>query len=358
MRISLLNPFKRYAQKVGDPPGTLVYTGEKRTERIRITVTDYNEEYVHENEVQTIKECLPFKETQTVTWIQVEGIHDTEVIKEIGEHFDINPLILEDLMSPIHLPKIEIHEDYGFILLKSLKYHTSDSGGYREQISLIIGANYVISLQENLGDVFTSVQKRLHNAQGRIRKMGADYLAYALMDVIVDNYFILLEALSEQIELVEEETITNPTPEVLRKINALRRELLLLRRPILPLRDVISEILHESAALFREETHLYFRDIYDHLIQVIQTLETLRTTTAGLFDTYTSVVSHKMNEVMKMLTIVATIFIPLTFIAGIYGMNFKFMPELETRWGYPVVLLVMVGVGITMFIYFKFKKWL
>lgn len=358
MRIPLSNPFKKYAQKVGLPPGTLIHTGDARTEPVRITVTDYRDDYLHEDEVQTIEECLPFKETQTVTWIQVEGIHDTDVIKEIGEHFDINPLILEDLMSPIHLPKIEIHENYVFIILKSLNYEASDSGVSREQISLIIGANYVISLQENVGDVFIPVQNRLRNAHGRIRKMPADYLAYVLIDVIVDNYFIVLEELSERIELVEEETITNPTPEVLRKINALRREFLLLRRPILPLRDVISEILHENTALFPEDTHLYFRDVYDHLIQVIQTLETLRSTAAGLFDTYTSVVSHRMNEVMKMLTIVATIFIPLTFIAGIYGMNFRFMPELELHWGYPTVLLVMVAIGIGMFIYFKLRKWL
>ena len=358
MRIPLLNPFKRYAQKVGLPPGTLIHTGEERTEPVRITVTDYDDEYLHEDEVQTIEECLPFKETQTVTWIQIEGIHDTDVITEIGEHFGVNPLILEDLMSPTHLPKIEIHEDYVFIILKSLNYKASDSEISREQISLIIGANYVISLQENLGDVFIPVQNRLQNNRGRIRRMRADYLAYALIDVIVDNYFIVLDELNDGIELIEEEAITNPTPEVLASINVLRKKLLLLRRPILPLRDIVDEILHEETPLLDEETHLYFRDVYDHLIQVIQMLEMIRTAVSELFDTYTSAISHRMNEIMKVLTIVATFFIPLTFIAGIYGMNFRFMPELEMHWGYPAVLLVMVAIGIAMFIYFKLKKWL
>ena len=223
---------------------------------------------------------------------------------------------------------------------------------------MIIGENFVVSFQENSVDLFTSLQNRLRNAHGKIRQMRADYLAYALIDVIVDHYFIALEQLSDAIQVVEEESIADPTPEVLRKINVLRKECLLLRRPLLPLRDVIDEILEGEIPLLGKKTHLYFRDVYDHLIQVIQTLETFRSTVSGLFSTYTSAVSHRMNEVMKVLTIVATFFIPLTFIAGIYGMNFKSMPELEAPWGYPAVLLVMVGIGLVMFIYFKLKKWL
>ena len=350
--------FKRYSQKVGLPPGTLIYVGEERTEPVRITITDYDETHLQEDEVQTIAECLPFKSTGTVTWIQIEGIHNTQIVEEIGNYFGVNSLVLEDLMTPNHLPKIEIYEDHVFIILKSLDYDASTLSVFREQICLIIGENFVVSLRENTGELFTPVQNRLHNALGKIRQMRSDYLAYALIDVIVDHYFVALEHLSDQIEATEEETITNPTSEVLEKINILRRELLLLRRPILPLRDVIDEVLDGEIALLTQDTHLYFRDVYDHLIQIIHTLETLRSTVSGLFDTYTSAVSHRMNEVMKVLTIVATFFIPLTFIAGIYGMNFKFMPELEARWGYPIVLLVMVSIGIGMLIYFKLKKWL
>ncbi|MDE0011872.1 MAG: magnesium/cobalt transporter CorA [Candidatus Poribacteria bacterium] len=349
--------FKRYSQKVGLPPGSLVYIGEERTEPVQITVTDYNATHFHEEEVQTIKECLPFKDTATVTWVHIKGVHESQIIEEIGEHFKINSLVLEDLMSPTQIPKIEIYEDYIFIILKSLDYDETSLSVFREQISLIIGKNFVISLQENSGSILAPVHNRLQNANGRIRKRQSDYLAYALIDVIVDHYFIALEQLSDAIQAVEEESIANPTSEVLEKINILRRECLLLRRPLLPLRDVIDEVLDGEIPLLSQDTHLYFRDVYDHLIQIIHTLETLRSAASGLFDTYTSAVSHRMNEVMKVLTIVATFFIPLTFIAGIYGMNFKSMPELEAQWGYPAVLLVMVAIGIGMFIYFKFKKW-
>lgn len=350
--------FKKYAQKVGLPPGTLVYIGEERTEPVQIAVTDYNETHFHEEEVQTIQECLHFRSSETVTWIHIEGIHKTEIIEEIGEHFGVNSLVLEDLMSPTQLPKIEVYEDYVFIIVKNLDYNPTSLSVFREQIGLIIGENFVVSLEESPGELFTSLQNRLRNAQGRIRQMRSDYLAYALIDVIVDHYFIVLEQFSTAIQEVEEESISNPTSEVLGKINALRKECLLLRRPLLPFRDVIDEVLDGEIRLLGKETHPYFRDVRDHLIQVIHTLETLRSTVSGLFDTYTSAVSHRMNEVMKVLTIVATFFIPLTFIAGIYGMNFKSMPELESPWGYPAVLLVMMGIGLAMFIYFKLKKWL
>ena len=357
LKIPLSNPFKRYSQKVGLPPGTLVYTGEERTNPVRITLIDYDETHLREEEVQTIEMCLPFTETATVTWIHIEGVHDIQIIEDIGAYFGINSLVLEDMMSPTQLSKIEVYEDHVFIILKNLDYDTAELSISREQISLIIGENFVISLQEGSEKLFTPIRNRLQNTNSRLRKMRTDYLAYALIDVIVDNYFVVLERLSDRVESVEEETITNPTSEVLEKINILRRSLLHLRRPILPLRDVIDEVLDDEIPLFTQDTHLYFRDVYDHLIQVIHTLEALRSAVSDLFHTYTSAVSHRMNEVMKVLTIVATFFIPLTFIAGIYGMNFKFMPELETQWGYPTVLLVMMGVGIVMFVYFKLKKW-
>ena len=340
------------------PPGTLVYVGEERTDPVRITVIDYDETSFHEAEVQMLQECIHFKSIETVTWIHITGIHNPEIIEEIGEHFGVNSLVLEDLMSPTQLPKIEIYEDYVFIILKNLIYDAETCSVFKEQIGLIIGENFVVSLQEDADELFTLVQNRLRNAQGRIRQMHANYLAYALIDVIVDHYFIVLEHLNDEIESVEENTITNPTSEVLGKINTLRKELLLLRRPILPLRDVINEVLDDEIPLLSQDTQPYFRDVYDHLIQAIHTLETLRSAASDLFDTYTSAVSHRMNEVIKVLTIVATFFIPLTFLAGIYGMNFKFMPELDSPWGYPVVLLVMVAIGAAMFIYFKLKKWL
>ncbi len=358
MRIPLLNLFKRYSQKVGQPPGTLIYLGEEPAEPVRITIIDYDETNFQEEETQTVEACVPFIDTESVTWIQIEGIHEVAIIEEIGRYFGVNPLLLEDILSPTQLPKIEIYEEYVFIFLKSLDYDTEASSVSREQISLIIGPNFVLSLQENYSEIFTSIQNRLRNAQGRIRRMESGYLAYALIDIIVDHYFIVLDEMNERIQALEEEIMRDPSPEVLAKVNALRAEQLLLRRPILPLRDVLIEILDDEIPLLGENTQPYFRDVYDHLIQVIQMLEMIRSAVSGLFDVYTSAVSHRMNEVMKVLTIVATFFIPLTFIAGIYGMNFKFMPELEMHWGYPAVLLVMAAIGIVMFIYFKLRKWL
>ncbi len=358
MKISLLNPFKRYSEKVGQPPGTLVYLGEDRTEPVRITIIDYDETHYEEEEVQTVEECVPFIDTESVTWIQIDGLHEIPIIEEVGECFGVDPLLLEDMMNPTHLPKIEVYEDYVFILLKSLDYNAEAATVSREQISLIIGPNFVVSLQENRSEIFKSIQNRLRNAQGRIRKMHSGYLAYALIDLIVDHYFIVLDEISERVQVLEEEIMKDPSPEVLAKVNVLRAEQQLLRRPILPLRDVLIEILDDEIPLLGENTHPYFRDVYDHLVQVIQMLEMVRSSVSGLFDIYTSAVSHRMNEVMKVLTIVATFFIPLTFIAGIYGMNFKFMPELESQWGYPVVLLAMLGLGIGMFVFFKVKKWL
>ena len=358
MRIPGSNLFKRYSQKVGQPPGTLAYLGEEPTEPVRITIIDYDETHFQEEEAQTVEACVPFIDTESVTWIQIEGIHEVTIIEEIGECFGVNPLLLEDILSPTQLPKIEIYEDYIFIFLKSLDYDAAASSVSREQISLIIGPNFVLSLQENYSEIFTSIQNRLRNAQGRIRRMQSGYLAYALIDIIVDHYFIVLDEINERIQALEEEIMIDPSPEVLAKVNALRAEQLLLRRPILPLRDVLIEILDDEIPLLGENTQPYFRDVYDHLIQVVQMLEVIRSAVSGLFDVYTSAVSHRMNEVMKVLTIVATFFIPLTFIAGIYGMNFKFMPELETQWGYPIALLVMLGIGIGMFVFFKFRKWL
>ena len=358
MRIPLLNLFKRYTQKVGQPPGTLVYLGEEPTEPVRITIIDYDETHLEEEEVQTVEACVPFIDTETVTWIQIEGIHEIPIIEEIGKCFGVDPLLLEDLMSPTQLPKIEIFEEYVLIILKSLDYDAVSETISREQISLVIGPNFVLSLQENYSEIFTSIHNRLRNAQGRIRRMQSDYLAYALIDIIVDHYFIVLDQINERIQVLEEEIMKDPSPEVLAKVSALRAEQLLLRRPIFPLRDVLIEILDDEISLIGEDTQPYFRDVYDHLIQVIQMLEVIRSSVSGLFDVYTSAVSHRMNEIMKVLTIVATFFIPLTFIAGIYGMNFKSMPELEARWGYPIVLLLMAGIGIAMFVYFKIRKWL
>ncbi len=349
---------KKRSKKSGLPPGTLVHVGEKKIEKVRISIIDYDETRFEEKDAKTVEECFPFKETPTVTWINIDGLHEVEIIEKIGKHFDIHPLILEDILNTRQRPKMEDFESYIFIVLRMIYYDEEKTEITSEQVSIILGSNFVISFQEREGDVFNFVRERLRNSKGRIRKMGADYLAYALVDAIIDNYFIILEKIGEDIEDMEEELVTNPVPETLQTIHDLKREMIVLRKSVWPLREVISALERGESPLIQESTGIYFRDVYDHTIQVIDSIETFRDMVSGMLDIYLSSVSNKMNEVMKVLTIIATIFIPLTFIAGIYGMNFQFMPELGWRWGYPAVWLVMSAVLITMLVYFRRKRWL
>jgi magnesium transporter len=349
---------KRRLKKIGLPPGTPVFVGEKKIEKAKITIIDYDEKQFQEKEAETIEECFPFKDTPTVTWINVDGVHQLDIIEKIGSHFELHPLILEDIMNTEQRPKMEDFERYIYIVLKMLDYDEKENETKIEQVSLILGENFVISFQETEGDIFDHIRERIRNGKGRIRKMGADYLGYALLDAIVDKYFIILERLGGQIEDIEEELVSNPKPEILHEIHRLKREMIFLRKSIWPLREVINILERGESSLIQKSTLIYLRDVYDHTIQVIDQVETFRDMVSGMHDTYLSVVSNRMNEVMKVLTIIATIFIPLTFIAGIYGMNFKFMPELEWRWAYFVVWSVIVIIAIFMLIYFRRKKWL
>ena len=354
----MLKFIKKRSKKVGLPPGTLVHIGEKRTEKVRIAIIDYDEAQFQEKEAKTTEECFPFKDKPTVTWINVDVIHQLDIIEKIGRHFNLHPLLLEDIVNTGQRPKMEDFEDHIFAVLKMLYYDEKDNEIKAEQVSIILGSNFIISFQEREGDVFNPIRERIRNGKGRIRKMGTDYLAYCLMDAIVDNYFIILEKVGEKIESIEEKLITNPTPETLREIHKLKKEMVFLRKSVWPLREVISGLERGESALIKESTGIYLRDVYDHTIQVIDTIETFRDILSGMLDVYLSSVSNRMNEVMKVLTIIATIFIPLTFIAGIYGMNFRYMPEVGWRWGYFAVLCVMLIIGSGMVIYFRKKKWL
>ncbi len=345
-------------KKAGLPPGTLVHVGERKIEKVKITIIDYGEAQFQEKEAKTVEECFPFKDEPTITWINIDGIHEVDIIEKIGNHFNIHPLLLEDICHTEQRPKMEDFEDYIFVVLKMLYYDEKENGVNAEQVSLILGSNFVISFQESEGDVFNPVRERIRSGKGRIRRMGSDYLAYALIDAIVDNYFITLEKIGEKIEDMEEELVTNPTPATLQTIHNLKRDMIFLRKSVWPLREVVSGLERGESALVHESTRIYLRDVYDHTIQVIDSIESFRDMVSGMLDVYLSSVSNKMNEVMKVLTIIATIFIPLTFVAGVYGMNFQYMPELAWRWSYPLILLLMVGIGISMVIYFRGKKWL
>jgi len=349
---------QRRSRKAGLPPGSLVHVGEKKAERTKITIIDYDEQNFQEKEAKTIEECFPFKETATVTWININGVHDSEVVSKIGTHFCIHSLILEDIMTTQQRPKIEDMGDYIYVVVRMLSYDGGKREVLSEQVSLIIGPNFVISFQENGGDVFNPVRDRIRTGKGRVRKMGPDYLAYSLLDSIVDNYFLVLEKLGEKVEFLEEELVSDPGRKTLQEIHVLKREMIFLRKSVWPLREVVSGLERAESSLIKQSTGIFLRDVYDHTIQVIDTVETYRDMLSGMLDMYLSSVSNRMNEVMKVLTIIATIFIPLTFIAGVYGMNFKYMPELEWPWGYFAILSFMAGIGVFMLILFKRKKWL
>ena len=354
----MLGLIKKRSKKRGLPPGTLVHIGEKKIEQVKIRVIDYDEAQLQEKEAKTIEECFPFRNLPTVTWVNIDGLHDIEVMEKIGKHFGLHPLALEDILNTDQRPKIEDFDDYIFVVLKMLCFDEDQEEVRAEQISIILGPNFVLSFQEKVGDIFDPLRERIRNAKGRVRKMGPDYLAYALMDAIVDNYFTVLEKLGEKIESMEEELVTNPTPETLQTMHNLKREMIFLRKSVWPLREVVSRLERGESKLIKDSTEIYLRDVYDHTIQVIDTIETFRDMLSGMLDIYLSSVSNRMNQVMKVLTIIATIFIPLTFIAGIYGMNFEFMPELRWRWAYFTVLFAMVIVGIAMVAYFRRKRWL
>ena len=354
----MLDIFKRVTKKAGLPPGTLVHIGKKKVKKVKIDIIDYNEKNLEEKELSTIEESFIYKDTPNCTWINVDGLHDVEIIQKIGEHFSLHPLVLEDIVHTDQRPKVEDHENYLFIITKMLQFEKNEGRINTEQFSLILGHNCIITFQERTGDVFDPIRERLRKGKGRIRGAGPDYLAYALLDAIVDNYFIVLEKIGERIESLEEAMTEDPGPETMQMIHNMRRELILLRKSVWPLREVISRLERDEIGLIQEKTTIFLRDVYDHTIQVIETIETFRDITSGMLDLYLSTISNRMNEVMKVLTIIATIFIPLTFIAGIYGMNFKYMPELEWHWGYPIALIIMMVIVIIMIYWFRRKRFL
>ena len=348
---------KKRSQKSGLPAGSLVHIGEKKTEKATIKIITYDQEGSREIEVEQLETHVASMGEGSVTWININGIHEKDVIEKIGKLFSLHPLLLEDIMNTDQRPKMEEHEGYLFIVLKMLSSQGMPNLIKDEQVTIVFGHGFLISFQESEPDEFSPIREMIKNGRGRIKRMGSDYLAYSLMDIIVDNYFVVMEKLGEEIEGLETELIKNPKQETLRSIHRLKREMIFIRRSIWPLREVIGDLERRGSTFIQESTSLYLRDIYDHIIHVIETTETFRDIIAGMVDIYLSSVSNKMNEIMKVLTIIATIFIPLTWIVGIYGMNFDYMPELREKLGYPIVMAIMVVIGIMMLIYFKRKKW-
>jgi magnesium transporter len=355
MRSTLFTMKKR---KSGIPPGSLVYMGDHIGEKIRLTVFDYNEKSLAEKEVDSVEDLFPFRDTSTVSWINVDGLDQVEVVEKLGSHFGIHHLTLEDIVNTEQRPKMEDMGEYIFIILKMMSFNREENRVESEQVSFIIGDSFVLTFQERFGDVFDTIRERIRNAKGRIRKMGPDYLAYTLMDAVADNYFMVLEEVGEQIENLENEILENPSAQTMQKLQKIKRRLLMIRKSVWPLREVISSLERCESVLLKKQMKPYFRDLYDHTIQVVEMVETMRDMNSGMFDMYMSSISNRMNEIMKVLTIIATIFIPLTFIAGIYGMNFEIMPELKWPFGYFLVCGIMILVAACMVIYFMRKRWL
>lgn len=349
---------KKRSKKSGLPPGTLVHIGDEQTFQTNITIIEYNDQEYTERPAKTITECRHAEKPGVITWINVEGIHEVNVIEAIGKHFDLHSLLLEDVVNTEQRPKLENYGDYLFIVLRIIDLDPNAKEVVSEQFSMVLGKDFVISFQEKATGIFAPLVERLRTGKTRMRKMGADYLAYSLMDTIVDHYFVVLEQVGEIIENIEDEVMAEPTKETLQEINKLKRNMLMVRKSVWPLREVINNFQHEEEPLVSRATVVFVRDVYDHTIQVIETIESYRETIAGMLDIYLSSLSNRMNEIMKVLTIMATIFIPLTFIAGVYGMNFEYMPELKWRWGYFFIWGVMLAVAVAMLAYFNRRKWL
>ncbi|WP_243359846.1 magnesium/cobalt transporter CorA [Fundidesulfovibrio terrae] len=350
---------RRRSQSAGRPPGTPMYVGVERSDPVSVEMIAYDKGGATVTQPKVLRECACFEEGPKVTWVNIDGLHDMDVINQAAEVFHIHPLVTEDIVHTGQRPKMEELGDSVFVILKMLTYNEKDRRIEDEQVSFILGRHSLLTFQEKPGgDVFDEVRKRILGQKGRVCGLGPDYLMYALMDVIVDNYFVVLERMGEEIEDIEEKLLNAPRPEHLEALHALRREALYLRKYIFPLREVVAKLEKGGNDLIADNTIFYLRDLYDHTIQVMDTVETFRDMLGGMVELYLSNISLKMNEIMKVLTMFSSLFIPLTFLAGLYGMNFKHMPELDLEWGYYGVLGVMGVTAVSMLFFFRRKGWI
>lgn len=362
------NPLKRSNKKPpGQKPGTAIYTGEQRLEEVKMTVHDFDEKHYDVIPIQKIESSESFLQSDSKTWIHIQGLHDVSKLQSVWDYFELHPLIQEDIVNISQRPKIEEYEDSVFVVMRMITHRHLNGESqelHTEQISIVLGENYVLSFQDSDDPVFDPIIKRLEMEGTRLRKFGSDYLAYALIDTVVDHYYQALDMIGHSIEEIEELVIEDPQERHLQKIHAMRRELVHFRKSVWSLRDGLNSLIRDESPVISDEVKVFIRDVYDHLIQVIDSIETSREMVFGLYDMYMSGLSNRMNEVMKILTIIATIFMPLTFVAGIYGMNFNpeasplNMPELNWYYGYPAAWVVMLILGIIMGFYFKRKGWL
>lgn len=350
--------FKNSSKKAGLPPGSLYYTGHRKEEPVSIQLFNYNSEGLEEKELQSAEETFAYRDDPRSSWININGVHNVELVEKVCSHYGIHPLTIEDIVSTDQRPKIEEGEGYVYIVLKMMEYDIEKESVQIEQVSLLLGENFVLSFQEREGDTFTPVRERLRAGKGRIRSRKADYLMYALIDSVVDNYFIIMEKVGDTMAVIEERLLLNASKEGFEAVYSLKREMLAVRRSVWPLRELVYKLERDEIALIQRDTQVFLRDVYDHVIQVIDTVETYRDLLSGMVDLYHSTMSTRTNDVMKVLTVISTIFIPLTFIVGIYGMNFDVMPELHWRYGYLFVWVIMLAIVGGMVWAFRRKRWL
>jgi len=349
---------KKRRKSPGSAPGSLFYVGEEKTSEVSLRVIQYDADHLADQTVPDGRTAAAMVRPGIVTWIQVDGIHDSAVIGELGAALKIHPLVIEDVLNTDHRPKVDVNADCIFCILKEINWDARAGHTLIEHCCLILGQDYVITFQERLPDVFEPVKTRIRQGGVRLRTSGPDYLFYALADAVIDQYFVVLEKISDLSESMEELVIRGDSGETLQTVQGLKQDLVGLRRVAWPVRDAVNKLLRDEHPFIRKETRLYLGDIADHSVQVLESVEALRDGASNLLEIYLSAASNRMNEVMKVLTIIATIFIPLTFVAGIYGMNFDYMPELHSVWGYPLVWTVMLVVAVAMLSYFRRKGWL
>jgi magnesium transporter len=349
---------RRSIKRPGSTPGTLVHTGPQKVERTGIQFIDYDSGALQETTVADVRECFALKDTETVSWINIDGLHEVEVVRALGEHFGWHPLMLEDILSVGQRPKMEEYEGYAYIVLPMMSWNPEHEHVVEEQLSIVLGSNYVVTFQELPGDDFDVVRERLRQARGRLRQRRADYLAYALMDAVVDAYFHVLEKIGDATERLEVEVQTNPREQTIHRLHAIKRELLAVRRAVWPLREMLVTITRSDVGHFSKETRLFARDVHDHAVRLVDTVEVLRDLVADAVELYLSSATFRTNEVVKLLTMMASIFIPLTFLVGVYGMNFDYMPELRVWWAYPLLMGLMLAIAVGMLIWFRRKRWL
>lgn len=345
-------------EKADQLPGNIANDSKDVVSNITISIIDYDKQSYSERQVLNVEECFAPQKKNNVRWIDVDMLTDPSVIAQIGQHYHLHPLLQEDITEMGQRPKIEEFEEYLFIICKMLSYDDIIEEIKFEQLSIILTKDTVITFGERPGDVFEPVRDRIRNNKGLIRSEDPSFLVYSLLDIIVDNYYLVLENLGDRIEDIEDKVVEGPSPKILSKVHDLKVEMIILRKAVWPLRDVVAHMERCGSPLLSDTARLYLHDIYDHTIQVMDSVETYRDILAGLLDIYISSISNRLNEIMKFLTIIGTIFIPLTFIAGVYGMNFRLMPEIEQWWGYPLALFIMASTAGAMIWYIKKKGWL